>query len=289
MFDPKQLFPKQRQPNKRSKLHLEYPAKLHNWSCSINKPFHSQAATQRIHRNTTCTVTHHTQRTNPLNRRNTTPTPTQHSTKISRIHVSPPIHVRGQRQGQVHRVRAGRNAGSVPRRFCVPVQRAGAAPAEGRPSNSRGGTMTWRGGAESRPRGDQHSIQIVPIIHGERSDCQVGTLSAGEGCTEAGCRDGSRRRGTWRRRLLLDGKAAPRRKRPGVRCICVASLMYAQKTVCRCTFLTLNSAGCGRWAGGLSEESCANGSRFYLLPFNCCQSIFFPLDISVSIGNPLYW
>lgn len=60
--------------------------------------------------------------------------------------------------------------GSVPRRFCVPVQRAGAAPAEGRPSNSRGGTMTWRGGAESRPRGDQHSIQIVPIIHGERSD-----------------------------------------------------------------------------------------------------------------------
>lgn len=39
---------------------------------------------------------------------------------------------------------------SIPLGSCVPVRRAGAAPAEGRPSNSRGGTLTWRGGAESR-------------------------------------------------------------------------------------------------------------------------------------------
>lgn len=116
---------------------------------------------------------------------------------------------------------------------------------------------------------------------------QVGTLTGWEGCTEAGCRDGSRRRGTWRRRLLLDGKAAPRRKRPGVRCICVASLMYAQKTVCRCIFLTLNSAGCGRGLVGCLKPGVANESCFYQISFSlvccCCESIFssliFPLVI----------
>lgn len=120
---------------------------------------------------------------------------------------------------------------------------------------------------------------------------QVGTLTGWEGCTEAGCRDGSRRRGTWRRRLLLDGKAAPRRKRPDVRCICVASLMYAQKTVCRCTFLTLNSAGCGRGLVGCLKPCCEwivflpLSNSF--LPRLLLLRIDFFLDI--SIGNPLCW
>lgn len=88
MFDPKQLFPKQRQPNKRSKLHLECPAKLHNWSCSINKPFHSQAATQRIHRNTTRTVTHHTQPAKSPKHDTQHP----HNTRLkSHVYTSPPL------------------------------------------------------------------------------------------------------------------------------------------------------------------------------------------------------
>lgn len=132
---------------------------------------------------------------------------------------------------------------------------------------------------------DQHPIHEIVPIHGPRARDEIAPRwaiwSLGRG----------RLHGSWFARrwieasrharggacftLLLDGKAAPRRKRPGVRCICVASLMYAQKTVCRCTFLTLNSDWWAVW----SWSWCANGSRVFSNRFFFPYSIFYPLAI----------
>lgn len=149
---------------------------------------------------------------------------------------------RVQRQGQVHRGSISLSVPSlarVPSRSCVPVQRAGAAPAEGRPSNSRGGTMTWRGGAESRPRGERHhrgtyKLHRSPVARDRdhkpswhtafpRADSREWTRTHAVAAAPSG-------------RQLQDGNA----QALGVSAW--PSLMYAQKTLCRCTFLTLNSA-----------------------------------------------
>lgn len=132
---------------------------------------------------------------------------------------------------------------------------------------------------------DQHPIHEIVPIHGPRPRDEIAPRwaiwSLGRG----------RLHGSWFARrwieasrharggacftLLLDGKAAPRRKRPGVRCICVASLMYAQKTVCRCTFLTLNSDG------GLSDRDrdARMDRASFRIDFFFPYSIFYPLAI----------
>lgn len=68
---------------------------------------------------------------------------------------------------------------SVPWGSCVPVQRAGAAPAEGRPSNSRGGTLTWRGGAESRAGTPRYNFKNICIILSPRSKGHLAARGSG--------------------------------------------------------------------------------------------------------------
>lgn len=129
---------------------------------------------------------------------------------------------------------------SVPWGSCVPVQRAGAAPAEGRPSNSRGGTLTWRGGAESRAGISRYNFKNIYIIF---SLAFVKVVLR---------REGLARRSAWENRgrprnierndevsksredLLDERPLRGRRKRPKVKVYAVwRAQIYAQKTRCR--------------------------------------------------------
>lgn len=185
LFDPKQtqLLPKIAKQTFQSTLRI-FP----NYTIvSIDKPFHSHTHTY-VHKSTL----------NPLNRRNTTPTL---KSRVHTIHAC--LSPLSRRQGQVHRVRGGRNGGVGSSAFLCSCSKSGGGSRGGQAVKLAGRNHDMKrrcGIATSWPTSTRYTKLCRSTVHGRETRSPPGgrsDLSAVDGCTEAGLHgDGSRRRGT---------------------------------------------------------------------------------------------
>lgn len=123
-------------------------------------------------------------------------------TKISRTRecLLPPL---SRRQGQVHRVRGGRNGGVGSSAFLCSCSKSGGGSRGGQAVKLAGRNHDMKrrcGIATSWPTSTRYTKLCRSTVHGRETRSPPGgrsDLSAVDGCTEAGLHgDGSRRRGT---------------------------------------------------------------------------------------------